>query len=121
MKKYLFVLLIALGALLVYTNPKKEAHVEAITSVMKRASYKYLTEDSESSVLGYLGHLIGMSFADYVLDEGLDYHDYVFFSRMTITLDGETKTVSWGILRQIRTFNEKELIKAMKKMEGDDE
>ena len=49
------------------------------------------------------------------LSETLNYHNYVFFSKTTVTWNDKEHTVSYGILGKVITLNKDDITQALKK------
>ncbi len=100
--------------LLALTCPGKEAHVDKIRTTLANAVEEKNGEDSE---LGILGALFVSKVADVYLDSKLEIDNYVVCSVGKVRMDGETTTLSFGILNQVFTFSKETMKEAMSKEE----
>lgn len=117
MKKLLIALLVLLviGAVAVVTCPDKQAHKEAIMSVVNEKindSVKPESEEDEglSLVLGSLGSNVAGFFIDKMLK--VDNH-FIYSTGDLVYINGESKRVSVGAFGHIWTFNKEQLEKAL--------
>lgn len=81
--------------LLALTCPGKEAHVDKIRTTLANAVEE---KNGEDSALGILGALFVSKVADVYLDSKLEIDNYVVCSVGKVRMDGETTTLSFGIL-----------------------
>lgn len=118
MKKVIAVIIIV-GAvlLLAMTCPDKTAHQEAIRDSISQVYNDKVNESmseedaSNELVQGFamLGNIFVDKIVETVLDTKLSVKNYVLFSVGTIYLDGNTKTVSFGILNNVFTYDKEDI------------
>ncbi len=106
----------------IFTNPNKQDHENAIkseiTTAIEKASNDNPNEQSDdifTQGLSMLTHMITGTFFDTAMDNLLQYHNYVLFSKTTVNFDGRSHTVSFGILGKVHTLNEDDILKALNK------
>ena len=117
MKKLIITLLILLGigAVAVVTCPDRQAHKEAIMSVVNESINDELhTDDKDAQALSALFGSIGSSVAGYVIDNRLivDNH-FVYSTGVQKDFDGVDKQVSVGVFGHVFTFGKEDLKKAL--------
>lgn len=118
MKKLIAVIIIV-GAvlLLAMTCPDKTAHQEAIRDSISQAYNDKVNESmseedaSNELVQGFamLGNMFVDKIVETVLDTKLSVKNYVLFSVGSIYHDGNTKTVSFGILTNVFTYDKEDI------------
>lgn len=121
MKKLLvFLTLVLIGALFVFTCPDKSAHKEAIKAVVTNVANDRLNEHTSKKKSGFefLGSLLINKAVDMALDSYLDVKNYFVVSIGEIYYQGETKQVSYGLLGHVFTFNEEQLQQAIDEQAG---
>ena len=94
--------LVVFVAALVFTCPDEQAHKDAINNVIKQGIAQQ-SEDDSSISLNALMRLIGGGIAEYAVDQMLTYDNYALFSLGTFEYQGETKTLSIGLLDHVFT------------------
>lgn len=107
--------LIALGCVVallvtaVLTCPDKQAHKDAIMSVVKER----LKEDMSDANPGWamLGQSIGSSLSSLVLETGLTVENHFIYSVGKYDLDSEKKRISFGLFGHVFTIRKKDLDK----------
>lgn len=104
---------------LVFTCPGKKAHQAAIRDLITE------TLDEEPPVIipqellpvwNVLGSLAAGQLIDVLLDSQLEVRNYAIFSIGRIQLPDEKKTVSFGILGKIYTFDKEDIQKSWRKI-----
>lgn len=113
---------IALGVLgfvvmiLVATCPDRHAHKELIRDNICRAIMKDAPDDEPlSKGLCVIGGSILSKLVDPMLDQVLEYHNYLLFSTTTVNYKGKDNTTSFGICNNVFTLDESEIADALKK------
>lgn len=103
-------------AILVASNPDKETHENAIRTEISKA----IDKASSSSDNDMFSHGIKMvvrmmagSFMDSALNQLFEYHNYLIFSKGTITIEGKEHTISYGIFSKVITMNADDMLKAL--------
>ena len=117
MKKFLFTLLVivALGAAAALTCPDKQAHKDALVSVVNESINDRLQKDNLEG-LGAIVGSIGSGVAGAYFDNRLVVKDRVICSVGEIqNLSGEVKKVSFGIFGHVFPLNKEELREAVGK------
>lgn len=105
-----------LFAIMVASNPDKETHENAIRTEVSKA----IDKASSSSDNDMFSHGIKMvvrmmagSFMDSALNQLFEYHNYLIFSKGSITIEGKEHTVSYGIFGKVITMNADDMLKAL--------
>lgn len=113
MKKLFKILLVVLiiGGVAVISCPDKQAHKDAITSVINEAVQDELGVNPEEDSLGILKGLANIGAGIY-LDSKFDVKNYFLFSVGTILHGAENDVVSLGVFGHVFTFD-KEDVKEM--------
>lgn len=116
--KILGILFIVLLIILAVSNPSKEAHEEAIRTEVSKAIDKsdaLSGNDIFSQGFKMMARMMAGTVLDSALDQLFEYHSYLFFSKGTVTLDGKSHTVSYGLFGKIITMNADDMVKALEK------
>ena len=109
-------IILGVGIFLAITNPGKQKHTNLIKERVLSAIENELTKSNSLALSGYrmVGKPLLNRVADGLLEECLDYHDYLVFSTTTLDFDGKTHTVSYGAVEKIFTMNEDDIAKFLK-------
>lgn len=101
--------LAAFVILLIATCPNEQAHKDRISTVVKQGVGLSVngTDDSMKG-LGAFVQLLGGGIAEYAFDQMLEVNNYFIFSVGTVTMDGETKPMTIGVLGHVFTTISKE-------------
>lgn len=104
---------------LVFTCPGKKAHQAAIrnliTETLDEEPPKIIPQEL-LPVWNVLGSLAAGQLIDVLLDSQLEVRNYAIFSIGRIQLPDEKKTVSFGILGKIYTFDKEDIQKSWRKI-----
>ena len=115
--KIIVALLVIIAFLFVFTNPSKRDHQDAIQNSLT-AFVNENTAETENDFFSVGMQMINRMMTKSVIDalsETLNYHNYVFFSKTTVTWNDKEHTVSYGILGKVITLNKDDITKALKK------
>ena len=115
MKKLLLFLLVivALGAIAAFTCPDKQAHKDALLSVVNESINNKLQQENLEG-LGSIVGSIGSGVAGAYLDNRLVVKDHFLYSTGEIqNLSGDVKQVSFGIFGHVYPLNKDDLREAM--------
>jgi hypothetical protein len=93
--------------LLAATCPNKEQHKDAVMKVVNEMMQKEM-KNAPDGTSEYAG-TIASGIMDIAFDKYFDVHNYVLFSVGEINFKGKSKTVSFGILGHVFTFNQDDL------------
>lgn len=109
MKKFLYTILIlvAITAVFIGTCPNKRDHTDAIMEVVNSSLND--TKEGEADGWSLLGSVIGSKIISVILDQKLQVKNYFVCSVGQITIEGETKTLSIGLLNHVFTFDKDKL------------
>lgn len=118
MKKALIAIiavLLIVGAAAVMTCPDKQAHKDAIMSVVnEKINEELQTDDEEYQGLSALFGTLGSGIAGRVVDNRLVVKNHFLWSTGEFqNFDGEYQRVSVGVFGHIFTFNKQDLDKAL--------
>jgi len=114
-KLVIFLFFVVLGVLMFATCPDKKDHQEAIKAVVS----SYLEEEMLSlpsgieEVVDKVGLPVAGTVLDVVMKNKLKINNYYLFSTGEVTHKGETRTVSFGVLGHVFTFDEDDLREAV--------
>lgn len=107
-KQFYTLLSILLVAILIFTNPSEENHIESVKSKLKIAFKKKTSSDiSENQDYAFktlgngLGLLLGDTFIDKLTDGIVSRKNYLLFSLTNVNYIGEQKTIGFGILGNV--------------------
>ena len=106
--------------LLLITCPGEEKHRQTVVDeIAEAAQRENIWQSKDNDLLGAFGETLGnmlvAQFADAVVGQFMRVDNYVIFSVGKIRYGGETKTVSFGILGHVFTFDADDIGKAMEK------
>ncbi|MDM8268492.1 DUF4359 domain-containing protein [Barnesiella viscericola] len=101
--------------LLAFTCPDKQEHQEKIKMTISNAIDEKFVESASESEQGFafIGSLLVTKIVDIFLSNKLQVNNYFFFSTGQISYGGNTKTISFGILNQVFTFDEDDVRQAI--------
>ena len=101
--------------LLAFTCPDKQQHQEKIKMTISNAIDEKFVESAPESEQGFafIGSLLVTKIVDIFLSNKLQVNNYFFFSTGQISYGGNTKTISFGILNQVFTFDEDDVRQAI--------
>ncbi|MGI6223293.1 MAG: GYF domain-containing protein [Prevotella sp.] len=110
------VVVVVLLLILTLTNPDRRDHEDAITRTLTetiddQARNTGMFEDG----FGQIGRMIADRMTSSIVEQLLEYHNYVLFSKSTVTLDKKSYTVSWGVLGHVFTVSNETLDKQIEK------
>lgn len=117
MKKSAIISIIVVG-LLALTCPNAEEHKEKITEQINLAIQDKV---DEATGVGFLGGLVSTAtdaIVDKYIDNSLEVNSYGVCSVGRMKVDGEMRTVSFGIFNHIFTFDKEDVKKNIDKALG---
>lgn len=109
-------LVLLLLIIMALTNPNKESHENAIRTEVSKAVEKATTSNSNdifSQGFGMMARMLAGNFIDSALDNLFEYHNYLIFSKGTVTIQDKEHTVSYGIFGKVITMNSDDMVKAL--------
>ena len=101
-----------------FNNPSKQDHEDAIRTEVGKAIDKTTSnggDDFFSQGFRMMARMMAGSMLDSALDQLFEYHNYIIFSKGTVTIDGKSHTVSYGIFGKVITMNADDMVKALEK------
>lgn len=109
-------LVLLLLIIMALTNPNKESHENAIRTEVSKAVEKATTSNGNdifSQGFGMMARMLAGNFIDSALDNLFEYHNYLIFSKGTVTIQDKEHTVSYGIFGKVITMNSDDMVKAL--------
>lgn len=109
-------LVLLLLIIMALTNPNRESHENAIRTEVSKAVEKATTSNSNdifSQGFGMMARMLAGNFIDSALDNLFEYHNYLIFSKGTVTIQDKEHTVSYGIFGKVITMNSDDMVKAL--------
>lgn len=109
-------LVLLLLIIMALTNPNRESHENAIRTEVSKAVEKAKTSNGNdifSQGFGMMARMLAGNFIDSALDNLFEYHNYLIFSKGTVTIQDKEHTVSYGIFGKIITMNSDDMVKAL--------
>lgn len=109
-------LILLLLIIMALTNPNRESHENAIRTEVSKAVEKATTSNSNdifSQGFGMMARMLAGNFIDSALDNLFEYHNYLIFSKGTVTIQDKEHTVSYGIFGKVITMNSDDMVKAL--------
>jgi len=103
--------------IMIFTCPSKQDHEEAIQEKISLAIDKSAGENGDvfSQGMNMISKLFARQFTGPILDNVLQYHNYLLFSTTTIEWEGKTHKASYGLFGHIFTIDEEDIIKVLEK------
>lgn len=99
-----------------FTNPSEEAHKEKVRTEVGKAIEK-ATASTDNNFFSQAMRSVAKMMADNVMGEAMDqlfeYHNYIVFSKGTVTFGGKEHSISFGILGKVYTMNADDMVKAL--------
>lgn len=110
-------LFIFLLIVMMLSNPKKDQHINSIRTEVSKAIDKGTGNGNNIFSQGFkmIARMMAGNVIDSALDQLFEYHNYLLFSKGTVTLNDKEHTVSYGIFGKVITMNADDLLKAMEK------
>lgn len=109
-------LVLLLLIIMTLTNPNRESHENAIRTEVSKAVEKATTSNSNdifSQGFGMMARMLAGNFIDSALKNLFEYHNYLIFSKGTVTIQDKDHTVSYGIFGKVITINSDDMVKAL--------
>ncbi len=119
MKKYLFPLLLLCVVLVAaLTCPDRQAHKNAVNTVIKEVVQEKVSEYVGSGVGNVVTSIVSPA-TDWIIDGGLTVQNYLLFSIGKLKSGDEPKTISVGAFGHVFTFSKEDVQDALKDYTGD--
>lgn len=118
--KFFVGLLVVILLILAFTNPGRDTHKQAVKEEVGKVIDK-ATNISDDFIfadgLRSFAKMISNNMIDVAFDQLFEYHNYIIFSKGTVSFNGKSHNVSFGILGKVYTINADDAIKAMENVE----
>lgn len=110
----LFILLLIV---MIVSNPKKGQHIDSIRTEVSKAIDKSTGNGNDIFSQGFkmIARMVAGNVIDSALDQLFEYHNYIIFSKGTVTLNDKEHTVSYGVFGNVITMNADDLVEAIEK------
>ncbi len=114
MKRFIIFLLVllAIAAVAVVTCPDRQAHKDAIMSVVNEKINEVMGQEEDSD-LALFGSAIGSSVVSYALDNRLTYKNHFVYSTCEILREDGPQRLSVGVFGHVFTFSKEDLDRAL--------
>ena len=102
---------VLLAAVLIFTNPSEENHIETVKLKLKMAINKKMssdinsTNDSFNAIGNGLGMILGDAIIDKLTQKFVYRENFIIFSLTKVNFKGEVKTIGFGILGNVFISN----------------
>jgi hypothetical protein len=104
--------LVIIGLIIIFTitNPKEQAHKDAVKSKITSVLHKNMSESkvSDDDTWGKIGEGLGVLFGGVIIDKLVDNfvscNNCIIFSLTTVTLNDSTKIIGLGVLGNVFIF-----------------
>lgn len=116
--RWAIIVLVVVALVLAFTNPSEKAHKRAILSNITNGVSQVTDSDSDNPFaqgLSALGRMFTGGLVQMVLDQNLEYHNYLFFSTTTLRVGSQDVRASMGFLGNVFTADETEVAKDLRK------
>ncbi len=120
---WIVIVLVVVAGVLALTNPSEAAHKRAIISNISNGLGKAAgTNDGSllSQGLGMIGQVFGQGLATMVLDQNLQYNNYLLFSTTTLHVGPKEVRASVGFLGNVFTADEDKVAKSLREAFADE-
>ncbi len=103
--------------IMAFTNPDRDQHMNAIKTELNEAITKATSDNDNDDIfsksIGAFTRMITGSLINVVLNDMLEYHNYIIFSKSTVEFNHEEHTVAFGFLGKVYTANDDDILKAL--------
>ena len=116
MKKFLIFLgvLVVLGLALIATCPNRDAHREAVKSVLSAAINAEMDQSGIEETTAAIGTMLAVSAIDSYLNANLVVRDRTFYNVGVVSYEGEFHMISVGVFNHVFTISEDDARKFIK-------
>ena len=124
--KKIYIAIVAAAAVLILlgvTCPNKQAHSEEIKTAVSDYLDEELSAETSEDEEGWamFGSIIADKLVEVFLDSKLKVNNYILFSTGEVHYQGHNKTVSFGILNHVFTFDADDIRRSVEESESDSE
>ncbi len=109
---------VLLGVVMAATNPSREKHAEVIKENVRKGITRALTDGGDglfAQGLGMLSNMIAGPIVDEIVDQQIDYHNYLLWSTTTISNGKKDVTISYGLFGCVFTASEEKIAEGISK------
>ncbi len=109
---------VLLGAAMAATNPSRERHAEVIKKNVRQGISRALTDGGQglfAQGLGMLSDMLAGPIVDEIVEQQIDYHNYLLWSTTTVSKGGKDVTVSYGLFGNVFTASEEKIAEGISK------
>ena len=114
--------LVVIAALFAFTNPSEEAHKQALLSHVTNGISNAVADDNSdddnnpiAQALTSIGSAFAGNMIEMVLNETLEYHNYLLYSTTSVHIGKHDVRTSVGCLGKVYTVDEDQLTQSLKK------
>jgi hypothetical protein len=108
MKKFLIIIgiLVVLGLALIATCPDRDAHREAVKSVLSAAINAEMDQSNINETMAAISTMFAVSAIDSYLSSNLVVRDRTFYNVGVVSYEGDFHMVSVGVFNHVFTISE---------------
>ena len=119
MKKFLILLLvlIVVGGVAVVTCPDRQAHKDAMMSVVNEIINEEITPEKNGEGMAVLGAALGSSIVEYALDKHLSVKNHFVYSEGFLMRSSGPERLSVGVFGHVFTFSKDDLDKLLEEVQ----
>ena len=94
-----WLVIIVIGAILAFTNPRKEDHIDSIITFAVTTTYEDTLDEEDT--YGAIWATLGASLAEKLIENFIEVDNYILFSIAKVKKSNESKIISYGILGNV--------------------
>lgn len=116
--RWAVIVLVVVALVLAFTNPSEKAHKQAILSNVTNGISQLTDSDNGNPIaqgLTAIGQMFAGGMVQMMLEQNLEYHNYLFFSTTSLHLGSQDVRVSMGFLGNVFTADEDGVADKLKK------
>lgn len=126
--RWAVIVLVVVALVLAFTNPSEKAHKRAILSNVTNGISELTGGDNGNPIaqgLTVIGQMFAGGMVQMMLEQNLEYHNYLFFSTTSLHLGSHDVRTSMGFLGNVFTAGKNDVANQLKKVitdnQGDDD
>lgn len=116
--RWAVIVLVVVALVLAFTNPSEKAHKRAILSNVTNGISQLTGSDNGNPIaqgLTVIGQMFAGGMVQMMLEQNLEYHNYLFFSTTSVHLGSHDVRISMGFLGNVFTADEAGVADKLKK------